>query len=392
MTEQELRAYIEAIRPADETAMDAARRRQAQLAKPPGSLGQLEELSIRLAGVTGQVCPAMDKCRVAVFAADNGVVAEGVSCTPPSVTLQQAVNMTFRKTGMSAMAAAFGDDVAVVDVGIDGDVPPVGILDRKVRRGTGNIVREDAMTRRQVLEAMAAGMEQAALAKADGVTALGIGEMGIGNTTTSAAVLAALTGADVEAVTGRGGGLTDEGFLRKKEVLRQSLALHRPDKSDVIGVLAGVGGLDLAAMTGAFLGCAHERVPAAVDGFISIAAALCAVRLCPAVRDYLFLSHDSYEVGYRIAAEELGLRGIIAQKIYDPDLQNLHNNDYSSVPGQAAQKLQAKPLSLWRSRCSPSSWSISAASNPLPGPTFCRAFSWSSSSRRSRPSAGVLPM
>ena len=117
-----------------------------------------------------------------------------------------------------------------------------------------------------------------------------------------------LLGADVEAVTGRGGGLTDEGFLRKKEVLRQALALHRPDGSDVIGVLAGVGGLDLAAMTGAFLGCAHERVPAAVDGFISIAAALCAVRLCPAVRDVLFLSHDSYEVGYRIAAETLGLQ------------------------------------------------------------------------------------
>ena len=288
MTEQELSAYIQAIRPADEAAMEAARRRQAQLAKPPGSLGQLEEISIRLAGVTGQVCPAMGKCRVAVFAADNGVVAEGVSCTPPAVTLQQAVNMTFRKTGMSAMAAAFGDDVSVVDVGIDGDVPPVGVLDRKVRRGTGDIAREDAMTRQQVLDAMAAGMEQAARARADGVTALGIGEMGIGNTTTSAAVLAALTGADIEAVTGRGGGLTDEGFLRKKEVLRQALALHRPDGSDVIGVLAGVGGLDLAAMTGAFLGCAHERVPA--------------------VRDVLFLSHDSYEVGYRIAAETLGLQ------------------------------------------------------------------------------------
>lgn len=225
MTEQELSAYIQAIRPADEAAMEAARRRQAQLAKPPGSLGQLEEISIRLAGVTGQVCPAMGKCRVAVFAADNGVVAEGVSCTPPAVTLQQAVNMTFRKTGMSAMAAAFGDDVSVVDVGIDGDVPPVGVLDRKVRRGTGDIAREDAMTRQQVLDAMAAGMEQAARARADGVTALGIGEMGIGNTTTSAAVLAALTGADIEAVTGRGGGLTDEGFLRKKEVLRQALAL-----------------------------------------------------------------------------------------------------------------------------------------------------------------------
>ena len=157
------------------------------------------------------------------------------------------------------------------------------------------------------LTAGLAAIDPAGTVLFDSVTALGIGEMGIGNTTTSSAVLAALTGADVEAVTGRGGGLTDEGFLRKKEVLRQSLALHLPDKNDVIGVLAGVGGLDLAAMTGAFLGCAHERVPAAVDGFISIAAALCAVRLCPAVRDYLFLSHDSYEVGYRIAAEELSL-------------------------------------------------------------------------------------
>lgn len=312
MTERELQSYLAAIRPADKAAMDAARRRQAELAKPPGSLGRLEELSIRLSGVTGRVCPSMDRCRVAVFAADNGVVAEGVSCTPPSVTLQQAVNMTRRKTGMSAMAAAFGDDVAVVDVGIDGDVPAVGILDRKVRRGTGNIAREDAMTRQQVLDAMAAGMEQAALAKADGVTALGIGEMGIGNTTTSAAVLAALTGADVEAVTGRGGGLTDEGFRRKKAVLRQALALHRPDGNDVIGVLAGVGGLDLAAMTGAFLGCAHERVPAVADGFISITAALCAVRLCPAVRDFLFLSHRSYELGYRMAAQALALTPCLA--------------------------------------------------------------------------------
>ena len=308
MTEQELRAYIEAIRPADETAMDAARRRQAQLAKPPGSLGQLEELSIRLAGVTGQVCPAMDKCRVAVFAADNGVVAEGVSCTPPSVTLQQAVNMTFRKTGMSAMAAAFGDDVAVVDVGIDGDVPPVGILDRKVRRGTGNIVREDAMTRQQVLEAMAAGMEQAALAKADGVTALGIGEMGIGNTTTSSAVLAVLLGADVEAVTGRGGGITEESFRKKKAVIRTAIEVNRPDRDDVVGVLSKVGGFDLAAMCGAFLGAAAARRPAVIDGLISTAAALCAVRLCPNVRGYLVPSHASFEIGYRLAMEAMDLR------------------------------------------------------------------------------------
>ena len=307
MTEAELREYIRAIRPADRAAMDDARRRQAELAKPPGSLGELETISLRLAGITGQVCPRMDRCRVAVFAADNGVVREGVSCAPQSVTLRQAVNMTRRCTGMSAMAAAFGDDVAVVDVGIDGDVPPVGILNRKVHRGTGDIAVEDAMTRAEALAALAAGMEQAALAAAGGVTALGVGEMGIGNTSTSAAVLSALTGADIETVTGRGGGLTDEGFLRKKNVLRRALARREIHSGDVLDVLCAVGGLDIAAMTGAFLGCAHARVPAVVDGFISTVAALCAVRLCPAVGDFLFLSHDSYEVGYRLAARELGL-------------------------------------------------------------------------------------
>ena len=292
MTEAALQQYIQAIRPADRAVMDAARKRQAELAKPPGSLGTLEDMSIRLAGITGQVCPKMDSCRVAVFAADNGVVDEGVSCAPRSVTLQQAINMTRRRTGMSAMAA---------------DVPGVGILDRKVRRGTGNIAVEDAMTRPEALAAMAAGMEQAARARADSITALGIGEMGIGNTSTSAAVLSVLTGADIEAVTGRGGGLTDEGFARKKDVLRRALTRRAVDKDDVLDVLCAVGGLDIAAMAGAFLGCAHERIPAAVDGFISVVAALCAVTLCPEVQDYLFLSHDSYEVGYRLAADRLGL-------------------------------------------------------------------------------------
>ena len=306
MTEQELRAYIEAIRPADEAAMDAARRRQAQLAKPPGSLGQLEDMSIRLAGVTGQVCPAMGKCRVAVFAADNGVVAEGVSCTPPSVTLQQAVNMTFRKTGMSAMAAAFGDDVTVVDVGIDGDVPPVGILHRKVRRGTGDIVREDAMTRQQVLEAMAAGIEQAAQAKADGVTALGIGEMGIGNTTTSSAVAAVLLGQPVEVMTGRGAGLSDAGLARKLDAIRRGIARNQPDAADPLDVLSKLGGFDIAGLCGVFLGGALEDLPILMDGFISGVAALCAVRLCPAAAKAVFASHCSTEPAARLVLEALG--------------------------------------------------------------------------------------
>ena len=291
MTEQELKTYLAAIRGADEAAMAAARRRQAALAKPPGSLGKLEDMAVRMAGVTGRVCPTVKKCRVAVFAADNGVVAEGVSCAPQSVTLQQAVNMTRRKTGMSALAQTFGDDVSVIDVGINADVNCDAVLDHKVRRGTGNMAVEPAMTRAE---------------------ALGVGEMGIGNTTTSAAVLAVLLDAEVDAVTGRGGGLTDEGFARKKQVLRRALALHHPDKNDVLDVLSKVGGLDIAAMTGAFLGCAHERLGAAVDGYISVTAALCAVRLCPAVKDYLFLSHQSYELGYRLAAEALELTPCLA--------------------------------------------------------------------------------
>lgn len=307
MTRQELTAYIESILPADREAMDAARRRQAELAKPPGSLGALEDMSVRLAGVLRTARPEVRRCRVTVLAADNGVVAEGVSCAPQSVTVQQAVNMTRHKTGMSALAAYFGDDVQVVDVGIRTPVPCPQVLDRKIRFSTGDIAVEPAMTEQQALDALAVGLDLARQAKAEGIDAVGVGEMGIGNTTTSAAVLAALTGASAEEVTGRGGGLTDRGFATKKHVLRQALALHRPDAGDPIGVLAAVGGLDIAAMTGLFLGCAHEGLAAAVDGYISIVAALCAVRLCPRVRDVLFLSHASYEIGYRLAARELGL-------------------------------------------------------------------------------------
>lgn len=306
MTDQELKQYCGAVTVPDREIMDAARRRQAELAKPPGSLGKLEDYSIRLAGITGQVRPHVEKCRVLVLAADNGVTAEGISSAPTSVTLSQVINMTRHKTGMSALAYYFGNEVVVADMGIDTDRPIPGVLDRKVRRSTGNIAREPAMTRQQALHALETGMELAAQAAADGVQALGIGEMGIGNTTTSSAVLCALTGASVADVTGRGGGLTDAGYQKKIAVIETALALHRPDKNDPIDVLTKVGGLDLAAMTGAYLGCAAEHIPAVVDGFISIVAALCAVRLCPAARDYLFLSHASYEIGYRLAAEELG--------------------------------------------------------------------------------------
>ena len=306
MTDAQLKAYIAAIVPPDRAVMDAARQRQAELAKPPGSLGRLEEYSIRLAGIQGRVRPRMGRRQVLVLAADNGVVAEGVSSAPQSVTLAQVINMTRHKTGMSALAHAFGDEVVVADVGIRTDKVIPGVEQRRVRPGTGNICREAAMTRGEALKAMAVGMELASRAAERGVQAVGIGEMGIGNTTTSAAVLAVLTGRSAQAVTGRGGGLTDAAFEKKKQAIDRALALHRPDAGDPVGVLAAVGGLDLAAMTGAFLGCAGSRVAAVVDGYISIVAALCACRLCPQVGEYLFLSHASYEIGYRLAARELG--------------------------------------------------------------------------------------
>ena len=305
--ENEQKKIIEAIRPLDEAAVAEATRRQAGLAKPPGSLGRLEDISIRLAGITGKVKNTVEKKRIVVLCADNGVIEEGVSSSPRSVTAAQAVNMTKRVTGMSSLAKHFGNEVAVVDVGIADEYDCDGIINRKIAPGTKNFYKEPAMTREQVLRAILVGVEQAEDAAKDGVNVLGVGEMGIGNTSTSSAVLCVLTGLTVEQVTGRGGGLTDAAFARKKEVLTHAIELHKPDKDDVIDVLSKLGGLDICAMCGVFLGAAKERIPVVIDGFISVVAALCAMRLCPTAREYMFPSHASFEVGYMAAARELGL-------------------------------------------------------------------------------------
>lgn len=293
------------IEPLNEAAMDAARRRQAQLAKPPGSLGRLEDLSVQLAGITGKICNKIEKKHLLVFAADNGVVAEGVASSPQSVTLQQTVNLTRHKTGASVLCRHFGCEITVCDVGVNACVTAPAVLDKKIAYGTKNMAHEPAMTRLQAEKAIEIGYELARNTSAD---VLGIGEMGIGNTTTSAAVLAVLLDAPVEAVTGRGGGVTDEAFSRKKETIRKAIALHRPDKNDVVDVLSKVGGFDLAAMCGGFLGAAASRTPVVIDGFISAVAAVCAYRLCPAAAAYFVPSHASFEVGYRLAMQELGLK------------------------------------------------------------------------------------
>lgn len=296
------------IKPLDEAAMSAARARQARLAKPPGSLGRLEELSVQLAGIKGKVQNTIEKKHLLVFAADNGVVEEGVSSAPQSVTLQQTVNLTRAKTGASVLAKHFGCGITVCDVGVNADIAEKAVLNRKIAYGTKNIAQGPAMTREQALTAIRTGMELAQSTDAD---VLGVGEMGIGNTTTSSAVLAVLLDAEVEAVTGRGGGITDESFRKKKDVIRRAIAVNHPDRSDVVDVLAKVGGFDIAAMCGAFLGAAATQRPVVIDGFISAVAALCAVNLRPNVRGYLIPSHASFEIGYRLAMDAMELQPML---------------------------------------------------------------------------------
>ena len=303
--QEKIEALVRAVQPLDQKAMLAAEAHQARLAKPPGSLGRLEELSVQLAGITGKVHNELPRKQLLVFAADNGVVAEGVSSAPQSVTMQQTINLTRGKTGAAVLAKRFGCGLTVCDVGVNADICESAVLNRKIAYGTQNICAGPAMTREQALQAILTG---AAVAENVDANAVGIGEMGIGNTTTSSAVLAVLLGADVDKVTGRGGGITEESFRKKKAVIRTAIAVNRPNRNDVIDVLAKVGGFDLAAMCGAFLGAAASRRAAVIDGFISAVAALCAVRLCPLVRGYLIPSHASFEIGYRLAMEELALR------------------------------------------------------------------------------------
>ena len=300
----DLQTMIASVAPLDEAAMIAARQRQAQLAKPPRSLGRLEDLSVQLAGISGKVNNKIERKHLLVFAADNGVVEEGVSSAPQSVTLMQTINLTRHKTGASTLCKHFGCEITVCDVGVNADIKEPKVLNKKIAYGTRNIVKGPAMTREQAIQAIQTGMQLALDTDAD---VIGIGEMGIGNTTTSSAALSVLLDADVDAVTGRGGGITDASFLKKKQVIKDAITINSPDKNDVIDVLAKVGGFDIAAMCGAFLGCAAKRCPVVIDGFISAVAALCAYKLCPNSVQYFIPSHASYEIGYKLAMDAMRL-------------------------------------------------------------------------------------
>lgn len=303
----ELQEVINGITPLDLAAVNAALARQAALAKPPGSLGRLEALGTQLAGIQGAPRPSCGRARLIVFAADNGVVAEGVASAPQSVTLAQTVNLARGLTGAAVIARSMGAELQVVDVGVAADVPSSAVFSAKVAYGTRNIAVEPAMDRDQAVRAIDTGILYAEKAAREGADIIGIGEMGIGNTTTSSAVLAALTGRPASEVTGRGGGLEAAAFLNKKLLIDSAVARHMPDPDDPVDVIAKVGGFDIAAMCGAFIGAARFRLPVVIDGFISAVAALAAKRLAPGAVSYMLPSHSSAERGFAIAMEELGL-------------------------------------------------------------------------------------
>ena len=299
-------AYI--VKPINAEMKNAAAQRQKNLAKPFGALGALEDYSARIAGITGKLFPAISAKAVVVFAADNGVWDEGVTPIGRSVTALQSANMTFGKAGIGVLSAHAGAKLYVVDVGIYEKTESRYIINRKVMRGTKNITKGPAMTREQFDKAFGVGEEMAKRCFDDGIVMAGAGEMGVGNTTTSSAVLSALTGLDPSEITGRGAGITREAYENKLNVIRRALEVNKPDASDPADVVARVGGLDIAAMMGFYIRAASLGMVVVIDGFISIIAALAASRLCPNSAQYMFLSHRSAEPGYDAAAKELGLK------------------------------------------------------------------------------------
>ncbi len=298
---------MQKIKEIDKSVYDAAREWWKSIAKPLGSLGALEEIVSRIAAAQGTLKPNISKRRVLVMCADNGVTSEGVTQTDSSVTSLVAENITRETACVSLAARTAHADVTAVDVGMARDA--AGTLKRKIRRGTGNILKERAMTCEEAEKAVQLGIDLAAESADEGYKILVAGEMGIGNTTTSAAVACVLLGISPETAAGRGAGLSDEGLKRKIEVIEKSILLHNPDKNDIIDVISKVGGLDIAAMTGVFIGGALRGLPVVIDGFISSVAALCAKRLCPSCGGYITASHVSNE---GCAEEILNVLGLTA--------------------------------------------------------------------------------
>lgn len=299
--------YISRIRPADEGSMEQAAARWKTVGKPLFSLGKLEDAVIQMAGIRGKADFRFEKKGLVIFCADNGVVEENVTQTGQEVTAIVAENFTKRAASVCLMAETAGVDLFPIDIGVARDIPAVTRKEYKVRYGTDNLAKGPAMTREEAVQAIGVGIRIVRELAEKGYDIIATGEMGIGNTTTSSALVSVLLDCPPAQVTGRGAGLSREGIQRKVKVIERAINLNRPQKEDVLDVISKVGGLDIAGMTGVFLGGGIYHLPVVIDGFISSAAALCAARLAPAARDYMLPSHQSGEPAGGIVLEALGL-------------------------------------------------------------------------------------
>lgn len=308
---KEFEKIANSIKPSNKKACKIAKERVDSFAKPLGSLGKLEDIAIKLAGITGKTKNTIKKKCIIIMCSDNGVVEEGVASAPQHVTLAQTINFTRGLTGVAVLAKQSNTDLIVVDVGINSNKEMPKVHNRKIRRGTSNIAKEPAMSREECFKAISVGIDMVERAKKKEYDIIGVGEMGIGNTTTSSAVLISLTNCILEEAVGKGGGVTKEAFEKKKLVIKRALEVNEIDKNDTIDILSKVGGFDIAAMVGVFIACSYYQIPVVVDGFISAVAALAAVKINPLVRDYLITSHCSKEIGYNIAMEELKLESMV---------------------------------------------------------------------------------
>lgn len=306
-----LEAYLKQIQPLNKAAMLTSREKWDNIAKPLRSLGRLEDMVIQLAGITGSADIEPRKKAVLIFCADNGVVDEGVTQSTNEITAAVTRNFTKGIASINSLSREGGADVFPVDIGIARDMDCKGLDVRKIAYGTKNLSREPAMTREEAQKAIITGIELVREKQEAGYNLIVTGEMGIGNTTTSSAVLAVLEDLPPETVTGRGAGLTSEGVQHKIEVIKNAIALHNPNPEDVLDVLSKLGGFDICGMAGAFLGGAIYHLPVLVDGFISAVAANCAVRLAPLCRGYIYASHCSAEPAGKLALESIGLKAYL---------------------------------------------------------------------------------
>lgn len=311
MTIHEIDERLTTLVPLDQESMAAASDHLDQLTKPPGSLGRLETMARQLAGIYGAKIPDIGKKAVIVMAGDHGVCEEGVSAFPAEVTPQMVMNFLSGGAAVNVFARQAGADVLCVDIGVNADLEHPRLYTRKIRKGTGNIAKGPAMTRAEAIEAVQVGIRMVDELVDQGYGIFATGEMGIGNTTPSAALLCAYTDTDVGRAVGRGTGIDDAKWRHKRDVVRQSLEVNAPDRNDPLDVLAKLGGLEIAGLVGVVLGAAIHRRPVVIDGFISSAAALAASRIAPLSMPYMIASHLSQEHGHAALLHSLGLAPMI---------------------------------------------------------------------------------